>query len=321
MGGRLLVSLGLALVCLPIAAGTPARDEVVARLKAQGLSEGYDLATGRIVGIGCAFQKVVAGATLSDLDVGTYVGLVRTAKAKACLEISKCISSEMSADRRLEVRSCGNFGSRIVSRIIALRTSSHPLGRRVVAKTSALVGNEVEVCYAVVWSLEEEARAAKAYLTPERLDWQTLEAWAAGAEVGAAFGDGVWWDGKGNACFIGIGIAAIKGSRSVALKSSMTVAQQNAKHELLSSFLEAVGGTETLESSGRNSSYSHEISRRFSQMALPHVREVHTGFAKDFIHPGRTVCYSVYAWSPVESPEIVVAELDGKESDDARQTK
>lgn len=304
----------LATSAVLIAHADGAVDDVRRKLSAMGYNEGFDSDAGRIVGIGVAYSPKGLGIkTVEELPWKMFVDAVRSAHAKALRNICRDITSDMSAERTLQIQNVNGVDRQILSKTYALRTSGRPMGARTIARSWKLNGNELEVAVAIFWSETLEREMLDALLNPKAVDELELEEWAKSADFVSLLGDGIWRGRNGAVCFVGVGAAEAKSTASVAISSAMRAARRNSQKCVIYSLMGNLLASEKLvktttdndnvnESNKMSSeNYEYEILRRAKGMMMPGFRHVHEASGLRFVSNGGKIYWCISAFSAADA--------------------
>lgn len=286
--------------------------EIRRKLDERGLVEGFNAATGEIVGVGYASTDENQFRSANG-DFDKYIELATIARSKALMEVSKVVNPIVSAGRSLESARHPNSRYRALSRVIKMRTEGSPLGCVEVARVRKVYQGRNQMAIALKWSLALEEAMVKSFLEPSEIDDGVLESWARKQDLVSMLGPWLWTDGKGGTCFLGIGVAEVRGEDAVAKRTALRRAAVHAKKHLAYCFLENLTGEEVATKGvyrrtseggailAARQSFMYEINRSAHGILPPGASQIYSSF--DFKSPitGRPVCVCVVALKAVDA--------------------
>ncbi len=280
--------------------------EIRKDLEKLGLVEEFNPITEEIVGVGSVVASRTEGVEGWEEK---FVEMLSVARAKAALEVSKTLSGNLSAARAVESSNRENSRYKATTRVVRMRTEGHPIGCRVVARRQKIVQGKMQVAIALKWSLQLEEEAIKIFTHPQRVEDEVLERWAEKQDLVSLVGPCFWTDEQGRACFLGIGVAELKGEGRGAVKTAMRLANIRARRYVAYCFLENLSGEEVaIRKSIRKtvgqegvaqveSDYAYEIRKKAQGLVLPGMMQVYSSNDARSPFTGKRMCVCVYALS------------------------
>lgn len=292
--------------------GESAVQEVRRELDERGHVEGFNAATGEVIGVGYASADESQIRSVNG-DFDKYIELTTIARSKALMEVSKAINPIVSAGRSLESASRPDSRYRALSRVVRMRTEGCPLGCVEVARVRKVFQGRNQIAIALKWSLALEEAMVKSFLEPLEIDDEVLALWARKQDLVSMLGPWLWTDGKGGTCFLGIGVSEVWGENAAAKRTALRRAAVHAKKHLAYCFLENLTGEEVVTKGvchktsedgtalAPRQSFTYEINRNAHGILPSGARQIYSSF--DFKSPitGKPVCVCIFALKAVDA--------------------
>ena len=286
------------------------------RIAELGLVEEFNTATEEIVGVGSASASVDENDCERTGFFETSIKLFAVARSKAAAEISKVLSTNLSASRVLGQISRPGLRYRALASVVKVRTEGRPIGCKVIARSVKKHDGKIQVSVALKWSLKMEEDTVRSFVQPQFIDEEDLRNWAENNDMILNVGPYLWSDDKGRVCFMGIGVCEIKREDSANVKNGMRIACARARRYLAQCFLESLSAEETVckkpiaKITGGDVVLSDIPSNTVDinsivKGVMPGIKSIYCCVGGRSPFTGKRLCVSVYALS-VESamPEI-----------------
>lgn len=280
--------------------------EIRKDLEKLGLMEEFNPTTEEIVGVGSVFAPL--GESVAGWEE-KCVEMLSIARAKAELEVSKTLSGNLSAMRAVESSNRENSRYKATARVVRMRTEGCPIGCRVIARRQKIAQGKMQVAIALKWSLKLEEETIRFFTHPQAIEDDVLEQWAAKQDLVSLVGPYFWSEEQGRACFLGIGVAEIKGEGRSSVKAAMRLTNIRARRYVAYCFLENLFGEEVaIKKSIRKtvgqegvaqveSDYAYEIRKKAQGLVLPGMMQVYSSMDARSPFTGKRMCVCVYALS------------------------